>query len=269
MRFPEIKVHILGKSTIDRDATKAWISEFKGCESYEFPEGNDSELLPFVAGKNCYCAFSAESNPNVTKVRSDLAEYFDNILKSGHGSVLEHMSYTFAFENVSRVFTGELNRHRAGCAISERSMRYVRFTDLPFWMPISLREDANDSDEVSKKKQVTRIMVQNLGAEIERVYGELVRLWDMDNPENKFGYKKTITSMMRRILPMGTCTGGVWTFNIRALRHILALRSSPEAEEEIAYVFGLVGKMMHELEPNLFGDFKLVDGFWVPEYNKV
>ena len=70
-----------------------------------------------MAAKRCYMSFEAGLNPNVTRVRKDLTEYLDNVLKSGHGSVLEHATYTFAIENVSRVFTGELNRHRAGVGI--------------------------------------------------------------------------------------------------------------------------------------------------------
>ena len=74
-------------------------------------------------------------NANVSKVREDSAEYLRNILKSGHGSVLEHANFTFLFHNVSRVFTHELVRHRAGAAYSQESMRFVRLTDIPFWFP--------------------------------------------------------------------------------------------------------------------------------------
>jgi len=61
-------------------------------------------------------------------VRSDRREYFENLLRSAHGSVLEHAGYSFALRNVSRVFTHELVRHRAGSAFSQESLRYVRLT---------------------------------------------------------------------------------------------------------------------------------------------
>ena len=37
--------------------------------------------------------------------------------------------------NVSRVATHELVRHRAGVAVSQESLRFVRLDDLPFWFP--------------------------------------------------------------------------------------------------------------------------------------
>ena len=60
------------------------------------------------------------------------------MLRSAHGSVLEHANYSFAFRNVSRVFTHELIRHRAGSAFSQESLRYVRLTDIGFRVPPAL-----------------------------------------------------------------------------------------------------------------------------------
>ncbi|HTR88989.1 MAG TPA: FAD-dependent thymidylate synthase [Solirubrobacteraceae bacterium] len=65
---------------------------------------NAGELLVEFAGRACYRSWEPGLNPNVTKVRTDQREYFANILRSAHGSVLEHASYSFALRNVSRVF---------------------------------------------------------------------------------------------------------------------------------------------------------------------
>ena len=76
--------------------------------------------------------------------------------------------------------------------------------------------------------------------------------------------------MMRRIIGMGVATGGVWTGNLRAVRHVLSVRVDAAAEEEIAYVFSLVLKRMIEEEPHIFADFEQTeDGFWKPIYWKV
>jgi thymidylate synthase (FAD) len=75
---------------------------------------------------------------------------------------------------------------------------------------------------------------------------------------------------MRRIVPMGIATGGIWTGNIRALRHVLEMRTTEAAEEEICFVFSNIMKRIAELEPNLFGDFEQDEfGFWKPKYHKV
>jgi thymidylate synthase (FAD) len=83
-----------------------------------------------------------------------------------------------------------------------------------------------------------------------------------------FAEKKKLTSMMRRIIPMGACTGGVWTLNLRALRHVLTLRSEPAAEEEIALVAGLMIALMKKEEPILFKDF-VFEEYWKPKWKKV
>ena len=89
-------------------------------------------------------------------------------------------------------------------------------------------------------------------------------------PNSKFANKKQVTSMMRRIVGLGVATGGVWSGNIRALRHVFAMRASAHAEEEMIHVFSRLVKTMAEKEPLLFGDFTQDDnGYWRPKYLKV
>jgi thymidylate synthase (FAD) len=202
-------------------------------------------------------SFEAGLNPNVTKTRSDMAEYLDNVMAQGHGSVLEHVYFTFAINNVSRVFTGEMNRHRAGVAISERSMRYIRFEeDIKWWMPLSIRHDPNDDRDVFERKNLTRQVFIRAFNQMQENYKELCDIWTMDEGNHNFHYKKTMTSCFRRIIGMGAATGGVWTFNVRALRHMLTMRCSAAAEEEIQLVATGMLAIMQAQEPVLFGDFK-------------
>ena len=209
-------------------------------------------------------------------------------------SVLEHAVYTFAFEGVSRVFTAEMNRHRAGWAISEASMRFIRFGEsIPYWEPDSIRGPdcltAADAEWVrswvsgpnpiprigdggiEQKKAMTREVFRQAFASQERAYRVLEAVWAAElAPESKFAGKKAITSMMRRIIGLGCATGGTWTGNLRAVRHVMTLRCEPAAEEEILYVFSAVVKMMAEREPLLCGDFAQdADGYWRPKYKKV
>lgn len=284
MKFVDIEVFNTARTTVDRDEVRRWL-DWLGANEFEIPPEetiSDPALLIALAAKRCYLSFQASLNPNLTKVRSDLVEYLDNILKSGHGSVLEHAVYTFNIEGVSRVFTGEMNRHRAGVGISEGSMRYIRFNDIPAWCPKSISLTKGElenidhvtglpADKLAAKKLKTQKVFDRHFKMTELNYAEIAEIWAEElSPTSKFHAKKQITSMMRRIVPMGVATGGTWTFNLRAMRHIIALRASEAAEEEIAYVFGKIGKVMHEKEPAIFGDFTQDDaGFWVPKYPKV
>src|SRR5919202_1194933 len=99
---------------------------------------NAGELLVEFGGRACYRSWEPGLNPNVTRVRTDQREYFENILASAHGSVLEHASWSFALRDVSRVATHEIVRHRAGAAYSQESLRYVRLVDVGFRVPPAL-----------------------------------------------------------------------------------------------------------------------------------
>lgn len=150
MKLVEIKVFPIAQPHFDHSVVAQWLQHLGVRKDYAETEMfgvSSTEGVIGVAAKRCYTSFEAGLNPNVTKVRKDWTDYFNNILASGHGSVLEHASWTFAIEGVSRVFTGEMNRHRAGVAISEGSMRYIRFDDIPFWMPNSIRSAWDPADK--------------------------------------------------------------------------------------------------------------------------
>lgn len=267
----EIEVFPIAKTVVDRTEVRKWLDHL-GATEYEIPAeeaATNAALIVALAAKQCYLSFQPGLNPNVTKVRSELTEYLDNIISSGHGSVLEHATFTFAINNVSRVFTGEMNRHRAGWAISERSMRYIRFDQcINWWLPLMLRDQEEDDATARRLKYETRLKFHRMFAYQSNEYDELVRMWDVNDVP--FHVKKQITSCLRRIIGMGCATGGVWTGNVRALRHVIALRTDPSAEEEIAFVFRMIAWEIHHSEPHLFRDLKRQEnGSWTTNFPKV
>lgn len=298
MRQVNIEIFNTARSECRPDEVKRWLEYLGTTEQYVddiYQEVMDEEgitnsaLIIALAAKRCYMSFEPGLNPNVTKVRSEWVEYIDNILKQGHGSVLEHSVYTFAIEGVSRVFTAEMNRHRAGWAISEGSMRFIRFNDIPYWVPTSItlteaeqalmmdtRTKKFTPDEqamiiLAQKKMASQQVFQDAFGDAERHYGKLQGIWGEElAPEAKFAGKKHVTSMMRRVIPMGVASGGIWTGNMRAFRHVMAMRASAAAEEEMVHAFSRIGKVMVEAEPAIFGDFaQTPEGFWIPKYPKV
>jgi thymidylate synthase (FAD) len=308
MRNVPIEFFLVAQTRVNPEAVQKWL-EFLGvsdkyvedlwdlmgtCDEcgVTTPENvTDPALLIALAAKRCYKSFEPSLNPNVTKVRSDWTEYLDNVLKSRHGSVCEHATYSFAIENVSRVFTGEMNRHRAGVAVSEASMRFIRYDDIPSWLPTSISTTEEEEIlhhqvttydpvhstydrahfELIRKKMRSQSIFARAYKQAEENYSALMDIWkDELAPDAKFKGKKHVTSMMRRIVPMGVATGGVWTLNIRALRHIMALRASEAAEEEILHVWSRAGAEMIKQEPMLLADFSQTpEGFLVPQYDKV
>ena len=280
MRFVKPKVFLIAKTCVIHSTVIEWLQHL-GCSSlmidrlsnYVVNSKTDAERLIELTGRRCYMSFEPGMNPNVQKIREDIKVYIENILASGHGSVLEHVTFTFAIEGVSRVFTGEMNRHRAGVAISEGSMRYIRYDDIPIVDVPSIQEVLKDSiaySNVDDKRGESRALIESCVKYVESFYKDLVNTWKDVLDGREFKGKKHITSMLRRIIPMGVATGGVWTMNVRALRHICALRTSEAAEEEIAIVAGMILEIMMKEEPVLFGDFaKDEKGYWKPKYEKV
>jgi len=217
---------------------------------------NAGELLVEFGGRACYRSWEPGLNPNVSKIRTDRQEYFANILRSGHGSVLEHASYSFALRNVSRVFTHELVRHRAGSAFSQESLRYVRLTDIGFRVPPALEP---------VREQVLSIVEQ-----LEEFQVSAAAKLGIDSQGVPFHVKKEVTSALRRLAPIGLSTDIVWSANARTLRHVIEMRTAEGAEEELRLVFDKVARIMLAEAPNLFQDFvRQDDGCWVPEHRKV
>src|SRR6202034_4262720 len=217
---------------------------------------NSAELLVEFCGRACYRSWEPGLNVNVTHVRTDRREYLENILRSAHGSVLEHANFSFALRNCSRVMTHELVRHRAGSAFSQESLRYVRLTDIGFRVPPAL-EPVRD--------QVLAIVEQ-----LEEFQVSAAKELGIDADGVPFHIKKEVTSALRRLAPIGLSTDIVWTANARTLRHVIEMRTAEGAEEELRLVFDKIARLMQAEAPGLFQDFvRQDDGTWVPEHRKV
>jgi thymidylate synthase (FAD) len=264
MKFVEPHVFMIGETKMDMNQTRQMLRALGGTTALGWfsktlrGSTSQGELLTEIAGRICYKSFGVGLNPNVTKIRQSSTDYIQNTLSKGDGSIFEHASCTFAFLNVSRVFTHELVRHRVGVAISQESLRYVRPSELGLWLP----------PELSDKKVQFKMIVE----QIEEGYRDLEKSYNWDNMN--FETKKRITSGLRRIMPDGMATSIIWTANHRTIRHVIAMRTAESAEVEIRYVFDKVARLMKKRFPLIYTDFtftRLSDGTrsWRPKFTKV
>src|SRR5437879_8439378 len=195
LRETRPEVFLVARPSLDLAGMRGYL-ESVGGESWldrrlEETDGgpNSGEHLVEFSGRACYRSWEPGLNPNVTRIRTDQRKYFENLLRSAHGSVLEHANYSFALRNCSRVFTHELVRHRAGSAFSQESLRYVRLTDIGFRVPPALepvREQVVSIVEQLEEFQVNA--AQKLGIDAEGV---------------PFHVKKEVTTARRRRAPSG------------------------------------------------------------------
>jgi thymidylate synthase (FAD) len=252
------KVFLVGETRIVPEGLEQFL-EHVGAPEWKSDAPSDSELLCEVMGRLCYRSFSPGLNPNVTRVREGNKPYLSNILQVGHGSVLEHASLNFIFADVSRVVTHELVRHRAGVAISQESLRFVRLDNLSAYVPVHIREN-------EKGMEVFVRTIEHL-EELQRELAEIYQI----NEEKQFDVKKKLTSAFRRIAPIGLATTIGWSCNFRTVRHVIEMRTDPHAEEEIRFLFAEVYRLVCERYPNLFSDYEveMVDGLpWVKTGNR-
>lgn len=116
MTIVQPKVHLLARQQVDEAGLDRFLAE-QGV-TWETDTDVAAEVLSEVAGRVCYLSF-AKPRPGGN------AAYLGHIKEVGHGSVLEHAVWSFLVTGVSRSFSHELVRHRAGFAYSQLSQRYV------------------------------------------------------------------------------------------------------------------------------------------------
>ncbi len=202
-----------------------------------------------VAGQTCYASFSPKRTMNAHAGR-----YFQNLMSSGHGSVLEHANYSFFLYGLSRSLTHEMIRHRAGFGYSQLSQRYVSGRVLRF----AERPEFQDAGELHQK------FLQR----IDRAYAEYHELADkllqaqaagtaILTAEAKTDLRKKVNQAARAVLPNETETLLVATANVRAWRHFIEMRASDHSEVEIRTLAVRVFLCLRFIEPVLFGDYEL------------
>src|SRR5258708_23628683 len=107
MRNVHPEVFLVARPQLDYDALARSLREVGGESWLERLDkdqlGNDALNLAEFAGRLCYRSWEPGLNPNVTRVRAEQDGYLQNILSSAHGSGLEHVTFSFALHNVSRV----------------------------------------------------------------------------------------------------------------------------------------------------------------------
>jgi thymidylate synthase (FAD) len=202
-------------------------------------ESSDGERLAEFAGRLCYMS---QANPAKRPTR----EYLDNIKKQGHGSVLEHATYSLLLEGVSRSLTHELVRHRAGFSYSQLSQRYVDESNASFVVPPAIIGDEKLEGVWRAHVEGAQLTYVSLVEQLMQRYG-----WVADRVHRR----KMAREAARAVLPNATETKIVVTGNARAWRTLLELRASEGAEMEIRRLAITVLRVMQREAIGFFSDF--------------
>ena len=204
-------------------------------------EATDGERLAEFAGRLCYMS---QHNP----AGRTTAEYLQNILKQGHGSVFEHSTYVVLIEGISRSCSHELVRHRAGWGYSQLSQRYVDESHAAFVMPPAILGDA--ALEAAWTRQVEAAQAAYVAA-VEQLMARY------DWVDDKVHRRKMAREAARSVLPNATEVKIVGSANVRAWRTMLELRLGEGAELEIRRMAVACLRLLQQEAPALFADFEI------------
>ncbi len=165
----------------------------------------------------------------------DQTDFVHKIMGMGHDSVLEHASFTFGIEGVSRVLLAQITRHRLA-SFSVQSQRYVSY-EHGFGYIIPPKIEALGAEAV---------------AEFERQMDTLHQ-WYTDW-QQKLGVGEGGNEDARFVLPGACETRMMVTMNVRELRHFFSLRMCSRAQWEIRALATEMHRLCMTVAPALFED---------------
>ena len=189
----------------------------------------DPERAIAAAARLCYAPVGAAELLE-TMSEEAVRKVLKIIITSGHTSALEHASYSFAIDGVSRALTHQLVRHRLA-SYNQQSQRYVSYSDEPtFVVPPSV---ASDPEALKRYKSANSAAFA--------AYRELL---DAGVPAEDARY----------LLPNAMETKIVVTMNIRELLHFFELRCCKRAQWEIRDLALAMLELAEPTAPYLFMD---------------
>jgi len=148
------------------------------------------------------------------------------LVEMGHLSPIEHVTFTFAVEGVSRALSHQMVRHRIG-SYSQKSQRYVSEDAFEYIIPPSIAENKEAREIFTEQMEKIRVAYQNLR--------QIVHQEDA-----------------RYVLPNACETKFVFTMNARSLHNFFKLRCCNRAQWEIRALAEAVYKEVKKVAPTLF-----------------
>jgi len=187
------------------------------------------------AGRLCYAPVSA-AELKETMSEEDVAKLVRRLISSGHLSALEHASFTFGIDGISRACSHQLVRHRLA-SYSQQSQRYVRFgPKSSFVVPPSIASSLR-----------ARAIFEEAMERARQAYDQLVEIGLAEGRDPESVYEDA-----RFVLPNAAETKIVVTMNARELRHFFSLRCCRRAQWEINRLAWTMRHLVLSVAPRLF-----------------
>lgn len=228
------------------------------------------ERIIAEGGKLCYSSSTIDELEN--NLTQEVSDKFVNMLSSmGHESPLEHVSFTFAIEGVSRSLTHQLVRHRIA-SYSQQSQRYVRLNQFEYIIPKEIESILYLKQNYIKDMEYIQAKYDYYVEELlaNYIYKYLVEekeLYDPDiqqdknymikimktNHKNKYNeFEKKAIENARYVFPNACETKIIVTMNARTLLNFFKHRCCNRASDEIRELADEMLKICKKVAPTLF-----------------
>lgn len=242
-------VILVTRPSINLDGVRALLGEYHLALDDWQQDAKDAEgdSIPELMGRLCYGSFGPRQG------RVGAHDYIGNILRGGHGSVLEHACWGFVVCRASRGFTHQMVRHRAGFAFSQESQHFIRY---------STEGEANAPEAAVCVTGIPEDLQEQTRVACEDAVSAYARLWrDLraQFPDDA-KVKKVVSGTTRGLLPNALESRIGITANARSLRHFCELRGTPDNTLEIRLVACDIASIMLSEAPAIFQDFAIIDG---------
>jgi thymidylate synthase (FAD) len=195
----------------------------------------EPEEVVAMAAKLCYSQAGVEELKEKIEAR-DQAAFVEKLASIGHLSPIEHVSFTFGIEGISRACSHQLVRHRVA-SFSQQSQRYVKEEQFDYVIPPSIKQDPALSREFEK-----------FMAEAQENYTKVLKRLE------ELGYKGEAGQQdARYLLPNAAETKIVVTMNARELLHFFRVRCCNRAQWEIREMAERMLAQVKKAAPTIFG----------------
>ncbi|MGJ0847545.1 thymidylate synthase (FAD) [Tissierella praeacuta DSM 18095] len=210
----------------------------------------DGEKLIAAAARLCYSPIGVneiEESLNEEKVESFLSLLMD----LNHESPIEHVTFTFGVEGVSRTLTHQLVRHRIA-SFSQQSQRYVKLEQFEYIIPPAIANNKRAREifeNAMKEDQKNYNEISNLL--FNEYYSKYINL-NYNEKEARNKAEKESIEDARYIFPNACETKIVFTMNARSLMNFFKLRCCNRAQWEIRELAILMLIEVKKIYPTLF-----------------
>lgn len=211
----------------------------------------DAEKIIAAAAKLCYAKSDIDSLMN--NLTPEKTESFLKLLEDlGHESPVEHASFTFAIEGVSRALLAQITRHRIA-SFSVQSQRYVSKTDFSYIIPPEIEAIPEAKEEFLSAMKEDAAHYESLREKLAAHHLKVNLEAGMEESEARRAAEKKANEDARFVLPNACDTRIIMTMNVRSLHNFFKLRCCNRAQWEIRELAVAMLKEVRAACPLLFG----------------